>query len=63
MAFDLGKYVNLPMALKLAGIVLLGWGVFNAWTASSYLTRFLIIAGPIAWYIGSKFDKFYSPTK
>jgi len=63
MAFDIGKYVNLPMAVKLLGIVLLGWGVFNAWTVSSVLTRFLIVSGPIAWYVGDKFYKFYSPTK
>lgn len=62
MAFDPGKYVNLPTVLKLFGIVLLGWGIFNAWTTASAVTRFLVISGPIAWYVGDKFYKVYSKT-
>lgn len=51
--------VNLPNALKLLGVVLLGWGIFNSWTSASVATRFLIVAGPVAWYVGAKFPKIY----
>lgn len=55
----LQQVVILPNVLKILGVVLLGWGVFNAWTTASVPTRFLMISGPIAWYIGSKFPKVY----
>lgn len=55
----LQSVVNLPNALKLLGVVLLGWGIFNAYTTSSVPTRFLLIAGPIAWYVGAHFSKVY----
>lgn len=62
MAFDPGKYVNLPTVLKLLGIVMLGLGIFKGWAAGGILTKFLLIAGPIAWYVGDKFYKVYSKT-
>lgn len=62
MAFDPGKYVNLPTVLKLLGIVLLGLGIFKSWETASLVTKFLLISGPVAWYVGDKFYKVYSKT-
>lgn len=55
----LQNIVNLPNALKLLGVVLLGWGIFNAWTTATVATRFLMLSGPIAWYVGARFPKVY----
>lgn len=55
----LQQVVILPNVLKLLGVVLLGWGIFNAWTTASVATKFLMISGPIAWYVGAKFPKIY----
>lgn len=60
MAFDISKYVNLPNVLKLLGVVLLGLGIFKSWETAGLLTKFLMISGPIAWYVGSKFNKLYT---
>lgn len=62
MAFDPGKYVNLPTVLKLLGLVLLGLGIFKAWETAGGITKILLITGPIAWYVGDKFYKVYSKT-
>lgn len=62
MAFDLGKYVNLPTVLKLLGLVLFGLGIFKSWETASLVTKSLLISGPVAWYVGDKFYKVYSKT-
>lgn len=55
----LQNIVNLPNVLKLLGVVLLGLGIFKAWASAGIVTKFLMISGPIAWYVGSKFPKIY----
>lgn len=55
----LQSIINLPNVLKLLGVVLLGLGIFKAWTSAGIVTKFLMISGPISWYVGSKFPKIY----
>jgi Ni,Fe-hydrogenase I cytochrome b subunit len=51
--------VYLNYVLKILGIVLFGLGLFEAWHQVGFGTRFLVVAGPIAWYVGDKFNKVY----
>ena len=55
----LQQTVFLDYVLKVLGIVLLGWGLFNCWKDVGVPTRFLLIAGPVAWYVGARFAKIY----
>ena len=55
----LQNLVHLDYVLKCAGVVMLGIGVFKCWTAVGLLTKFLLIAGPVAWYVGARFGKIY----
>lgn len=56
----LQSIVNFPNALKLLGVVLLGLGIFKAWSSAGWVTKTLMVIGPITWYVGEKFYKIYN---
>jgi len=55
----LQQTVYLDYVLKIGGIVMFALGMFQAWQHEPFLTKFLVIGGPIAWYVGEKFGKIY----
>ena len=55
----LQQAIYLDYVLKILGIVLLGLGIFKCWEQVGFLTKFLLIAGPLAWYVGARFGKIY----
>jgi len=58
--FDkLTNSVYLDYVLKVLGIVLFGLALFKAWHQLPFFTKALLVSGPIAWYVGDKFNKIY----
>lgn len=57
----LTNIVYLDYVLKFGGIIMFALGMFKAWHTMGLFTKFLVIAGPIAWYVGDKFNKIYKP--
>ena len=55
----LSNLVHLDNVLKLGGVVMLGLGLFKSWGVVGVLTKFLLFAGPIAWYVGARFSIIY----
>jgi hypothetical protein len=55
----LQQTIYLDYVLKVGGVIMLAIGVFQAWQHEPILTKFLILSGPIAWYVGDKFTKIY----
>lgn len=55
----LTNFVYLDYVLKIGGIILFALGMFKAWSTMGLLTKTLVITGPIAWYVGDKFNKIY----
>lgn len=55
----LTQTVYLDYVLKLLGIVLFGLALFKGWHSMGIFTKFLLIGGPISWYVGARFDKIY----
>lgn len=51
--------VYLKYVLKMLGIVLFALAMFKAWHQVGFLTKFLFVAGPLAWFVGARFDKIY----
>lgn len=51
--------VYLDYVLKVLGIVMLALALFRGWSHLPLLDKFLLISGPIAWYVGARFDKIY----
>ncbi len=51
--------VYLDYVLKILGIVMFILALFLAWNHLSTFDKFLLISGPIAWYVGDKFNKIY----
>jgi len=58
--FDkLSNVVNLNYVLKVGGIIMFSLGMFKSWQHIPILDKFLIVSGPIAWYVGYKFNQIY----
>lgn len=58
--FDkLTNSIYLDYVLKVLGIVMFGLAFFKAWHLVPFFTKFLFVGGPIAWYVGDKFNKIY----
>jgi len=55
----LTRTIYLDYVLKVLGIILLVLAIFTAWHQIGFGTKFLLISGPIAWYVGARFDKIY----
>lgn len=55
----LTNFVYLDYVLKVLGIVMFGLAMFKSWHSMGIFTKFLVISGPIAWYVGDKFKKIY----
>lgn len=55
----LEQVVYLQYVLKVLGIVLLALGFVAGWHSLGWLPKFLFFAGPLAWYVGARFDKIY----
>lgn len=51
--------VYLKYVLKILGVVLFGLAFFNAWHQVGFGTKLLFVFGPIAWFVGARFDKIY----
>lgn len=51
--------VYLDYVLKIGGIIMLVLGFFKSWQHMTFVDKFLLISGPIAWYVGDKFNKIY----
>jgi len=58
--FDkLTNSIYLDYVLKVLGIVLFALALFKAWHQLPFFTKALLVSGPIAWYVGDKFNKIY----
>jgi hypothetical protein len=58
--FDkLSNTIHIEYVLKVIGLIILVIAFFNAWRHITFLEKTGFLAGPIAWYVGSKFDKIY----
>jgi multisubunit Na+/H+ antiporter MnhF subunit len=53
---------NLPLILKIVGIAMFGIAFVGAWSHIPFFYRFLMIIGLLAFIVGLKFVKVYSPT-
>jgi hypothetical protein len=53
---------NLPFVLKIVGIVLFALGFLASWTHIPVRFKFVMIIGIIAFFVGLRFVKIYSPT-
>ncbi len=58
--FDkLTNTIHVEYVLKVIGLIILVVAFFNAWRHITLLEKVGFLIGPIAWYVGSKFDKIY----
>jgi hypothetical protein len=58
--FDkLESVVYLKYVLKVLGIVLFALGMFKGWHQVTFFTKAFLFTGPIAWFVGARFDKIY----
>lgn len=53
------KSVYLDRVLKVLGIVMFALALFKGWHSLGMFTKFLLVSGPIAWYVGAHFNKVY----
>ena len=51
--------VYLDYVLKFGGIVMFGIALFKGWAQVGIVTKFLLVSGPVAWFVGDKFNKVY----
>jgi len=51
--------IHVEYVLKVIGLIILVIAFFNAWRHITLLEKVGFLIGPIAWYVGSKFDKIY----
>jgi hypothetical protein len=55
----LQNLLYLDYVLKFGGVVMLGIAIFKCWEQVGILTKFLLVSGPVAWYVGARFSKIY----
>lgn len=55
----LTQTVYLDYVLKVLGIVMFALALFKGWHSMGIFTKFLLVSGPIAWYVGARFNKVY----
>ena len=55
----LEQTVYLSYVLKAVGVIMLALGLFQGWHQLHFLPKLLLVIGPIAWYVGARFDKIY----
>jgi hypothetical protein len=55
----LTQTVYLDYVLKLLGIIMFALALFKGWHSMGIFTKFLLVSGPIAWYVGARFNKVY----
>lgn len=51
--------IHLDYVLKIAGVIMLGLGIFNTWQHMTSGGKTLFIIGPITWFVGAAFNKIY----
>lgn len=56
---ELESAVYLKYVLKVFGVVILAVSFFYAWQHVGFFIKFGFIAGPLAWFVGTRFDKIY----
>jgi hypothetical protein len=55
----LTETVYLDYVLKAVGVILFALGMFIGWGEMKFFAKMLLIIGPIAWFVGARFNKVY----
>jgi len=55
----LTETIYLDYVLKVGGVILLAVVLFNVWGRTTGFQKFGLIAAPVMWFVGARFNKLY----